>query len=307
MSTPEGDHTAAGALKDALALLCSKIWSKYALRDFIAPHELLAVVETRSKGLFSSLKQNDPVLLLAWILRTLTGGARDNVGRIVDTSFKGEMTVVETSSESDQNAAQASSQVTEPSEGNIQPVDSSKSNTKEAPFYEKKTSSFWFLPLDLPPEPLFKDMNDRTLVTQTTLERLMRKYDGITKQHVVRTAHQRSFTLLKIPECLLLVVKRFVKSKFGLSKNPCFVQLPENLNMSEWCEGGGMYELKAAILHEGRPRDGSYRVAIKHAASKSWFELNGNEAKPIHFQLVSLADTYILLYERTISNKGNAK
>lgn len=305
MATPEGDHTAAGALQDALAHLCRKVWSKYALRDFIAPHELLAVVETRSKGLFNSLKQNDPVLLLAWILRTLTEDTSNNVARVVEDSFKGEMIILETSSQNDQNDAQAAPQVTQSSEENSQPLQSSKTKTKESHFFEKKTSSFWFLPLDLPPEPLFKDMNDRTLVTQITLERLMRKYDGISTQHIVKTAHQRSYSLRRIPECLLLVVKRFVKSKFGLSKNPCFVQLPESLNMSEWCEGAGVYELKAAVLHEGKPKDGSYRVAIKHAASKSWFELNGNEAKPIHFQLVSLADTYILFYERTVSNKGN--
>ncbi|CAN8073586.1 unnamed protein product [Agarophyton chilense] len=304
LSPRKDDDTPAGDLGNALADICSRIWSKHALRDFIAPHHLLDVVETRSRGLFSSLKQNDPVLLLAWILRTLSVDVNGEVTKSVKKCFRGEMTVVET--ELDALDADDVRIKKESSEGNGNKNDSILEEKEQLPFREEKRSKYWFLPLDLPPEPLFKDFDDRALVSQTSLEKLMRKYDGETKQHVVKTAHQRSFILDKVPECLILVVKRFIRSKFGLNKNPCIVHLPQTLDMSEWCPGAGSYELKAAVLHEGTPKDGHYRAAIRHDASKSWYELNGNEAKITHFQLVSLADTYVLLYQRIIHEGSDA-
>ncbi|KAI0565592.1 snrnp assembly factor and ubiquitin specific protease 39 [Gracilaria domingensis] len=302
LSAQRDEETPASDLRNALTHICSRIWSKNALRDFVAPHNLLDIVESRSQGLFSSLKQNDPVLLLAWFLRTLTVDTDDEVAKTVKQCFRGEMTVVETGLDVfDAEKVKVRGTL---SDGNSDEVhtNSAERNSKSS-FRKEKRSQFWFLPLDLPPEPLFKDADDRALVSQISLEKLMRKYDGVTKQHVVKTAHQRSFVLVKVPECLTLVVKRFVRSKFGLSKNPCIVHLPQTLHMSEWCAGAGEYELKAAILHEGKPKDGRYRVAIRHDASDSWYELNGNQTKLTHFQLVSLADTYILLYQRIIHDE----
>lgn len=260
-------------LTSALAKLSAKLWASHAYRAQVAPHELMQHVSRASKGRFGLVKQGDPVSFLAWLLNFLSRkhGSRTNspsyVSSLIETCMRGEMEV--------------------------------ESFAETGPL-KKTSSSFWFLPLDLPPKPLFKDASERTLVPQVPLSKLLLKFDGISRQHDVKTGEQRSYRVKKFPPFLLLVVRRFSKSKFGVEKNPCVVHLPaEGLDVSSLCdEGSGRYSLIAAVLHEGTAEGGTYRIVIKHDPKNSWYDLAEMEVKATLEQLVSLADTYILMYAR---------
>lgn len=264
-------------LASALAALCAKLWASQAYRAHVAPHELMQLVSRASKGRFGLLKQADPFSFMAWLLNSFgwKRGAQlrspSHLSSLVEKCFRGEMEV---------------QSVTE--SGDV-----------------KKTSSlFWFLPLDLPPKPLFQDASERTLVPQVPLSKLLLKFDGVSRHHDVKSGEQRMYRIRKFPPYLLLVVRRFAKSKFGIEKNPCVVHLPaEGLDVSSLCEGDGdeRYSLIAAILHEGTAKDGKYRIVVRHDATSNWYDLSDMAVKPTLEQLVSLADTYILLYARPVA------
>lgn len=264
-------------LASALAALCAKLWASHAYRAHVAPHELMQLVSRASKGRFGVLKQADPVRFLAWLLNSVCRkrGSQPQspfpLSSLVEQCFRGEMKV---------------QSVTESGDA------------------KTKSSLFWFLPLDLPPKPLFKDASERTLVPQVPLSKLLLKFDGVSRHHDVKSGEQRTYRIAKFPPYLLLVVRRFSESKFGIEKNPCVVHLPaEGLDVSSLCEvdDDERYSLIAAVLHEGTAEDGKYRIVIRHDATNSWYDLSDMAVKPTLEQLVSLADTYILLYARPVA------
>lgn len=266
-------HSHQSALIAALALIARKLWADHAFRDHVSPHHLVHLIADASNAIFSVTKQADPVSFLAWILQTLCiksapKSSVNNFARLLKHSCRGKMTVTDTMEDGTRTSAE---------------------------------TPFWFLSLDLPPTPLFNRLDDRALVPQIPLTNLLRKFNGISKHHVLKSGTQRTYKLTDLPQYLFLVIRRFTKSKFGTQKNSCVVHLPPNsLQMREIApqiEGNASYKLIAAVLHDGPPNSGHYRIAIYHKASKQWFELNDTKVKATHFHLVSLADTYILLYE----------
>lgn len=247
-----------GELEDALAALCGSIWADVAVRSTIAPNVMLHAVTKQSKGRFGK-EESDPIMFLAWLLNALTG----DVAESAKDAFRGEMEV-----------------------------------EKWRKGVKRKTSQvgFWFLPLDLPPRPLFKAEGEKANVQQIKLETLITKYDGVKREMLVGT--EKLYRIIKWPRYLIFVIKRFANAKTCSEKNKCVVHLPES--RLEVPEGRNPYRLVGAILHEGEGGGEGWRVAVHHFASKSWFDLSETEAKSTVEQLISLADTYILLYEELL-------
>lgn len=264
--------TPAARLAAGLAPVCARIWARVAFRPIVGLHVFVGAVTSLSAARFGPAHQRDPVAFAAWLLNTLAaraapaGEVRTEVSRLVEDTFAGEMKVV----------------------------------TYTEKGREKRTTApFWFLPLDLPPKPLFRDASERTLVAQVPLRKLLTKFDGVSRHHVVKANAHKSYSITKLPPCLIIVVSRFVKNKFGVQKNPCVVHLPsEGLDLSGIAKAGrGMrYKLVGAVLHEGTPDKGSYRAVIRHEATNSWYDLGDMRVKQTMEQLVSLAETYMLLY-----------
>lgn len=264
--------------KQLLAQLCRKIWASNAFRSYISPHQLMQLITRESRNRFGILKQADPIDFIAWLLNSLQ----------VRKSFQGEPSVKTFSNLLKKNLR-----------GKML-----ISVTEENGAQKQIETPFWYLPLELPPKPLFKDADERNLVAQTSLGKLLEKFDGNTSHHIVKTGERRKYKLVNLPQYLLLLIKRFTKSKFGVEKNPCIVHLPEDyLDLSDMYEGieEVRYSLIGAILHRGNEQDGKYRVALYHKSSQSWFDVEEKTVKSTLFQLVSLADSYILLYEKITS------
>lgn len=277
ISDPE--NTVQSELTKALAKLCAKIWSSSAYRAHVAPHELMQQVSAASRGRFGLLKQEDPVKFFAWLLNFLV--RKDNSRKVseahlpsvLEKCLKGEMCI---------------------------------ESYGESGVSKKSSRPFWFLPLDLPPKPLFKDASERTLVPQVPLSKVLMKFNGVDRHHNLKTSEQCSYRITKFPPFLLLVLRRLTKSKFGVEKNPCVVHLPsDGLEASKFgdTQAEGIYTLTAAVLHEGDAEGGKYRVVLKHNATNSWYDLSDLEVKETLEQLVSLGSTYMLLYSRTSDNQ----
>lgn len=267
------------AIRNALSQLARKIWSSHAFRPHVAPHAFMQLLAREAAARPSLASEPDPADILAWLLNAATVRSSDGTvvpadawgfQKLIKRSFLGKMYI------------------------NTTPKPESASHA------QRTRSTFWFLPLDLPPKPLFKHQSERDIVPQVALEKLLAKFDSSTKVHVVDTGGFKSYAMLHAPPFLFLVVKRFTKSKFGVEKNPCVVHLPTDLlDVGRiWKSVSGQYRLIGAVSHEGSLEKGQFHVAIFHEAAKAWFDVSNVSVEQTVFHLVSLRDTYILLYER---------
>ncbi|GJQ14892.1 hypothetical protein GpartN1_g6683.t1 [Galdieria partita] len=129
--------------------------------------------------------------------------------------------------------------------------------------------------------PLFKDSLERNRIPQVSLSALLNRFVQQELHHDVQTGHFHRYRLHKLPYCLILVMKRFVKSNFVWEKNISIVHFPiRDWNMAEYLStplrtesDGIVYDLTAVVVHDGEPNGGSYRCHVRHKASDSWFEI----------------------------------
>lgn len=267
------------AIQNALAQIAKAIWSSHTFRPHVAPH-IFTQILGRAPAARAALESRpaDPIPLLAWLLNTCAprkfqkniSPATKAFASLLEDCFSGAMEV--------------------------------RTTHPETKSHELKASPFWFLSLDLPPKPLFKHESERDIVPQISLETLLSKFDGKTSSHVIHTGESRSFRVSQVPPYLFLAVRRFSKSNFGVQKNPTVVHLPsDHLDLSRlWSNPTfGTYQLIAAVSHEGTLDKGQFRVALYHDASHSWYDVTNVSVEPTLFQLVSLTDTYILLYAKS--------
>ena len=186
------------------------------------------------------------------------------------------------------------------------------------------SSPFLILTLDLPPSPLFIDDQDRTnIIPQIPIESLLAKYDGITTKEE-KGGIQRRYSILQLPNYLILCVKRFTKQPWEdkREKNPTIVTFPLNgLDMSEYVDKvrkddearlGMRYDLIANICHEGEPTGGHYKVYVRKMTIKQrensedtvmngdkdilvdqWFLIQDLVVEQVPAQVLLLSESYI--------------
>lgn len=268
-----------GALLDTSAELARRLWATSAFRAHVAPHAFIHLLGRLTDGAFAAHRQIDPVRVLAWLLNNFSRVSSQSVqakrfATVLRAAFQGSMEVsITTAVPTDV----------------MQDVEAAR----------KQVVPFWYLTLGLPERPLFKDSGGSGLVTQVPLESLLRKYDGVTRQHVVNTGEQRSYQLLRLPPFLMLTVRRFECSKFAVEKNRCLVRLPvKSLRMEDVKGKIANYSLSAAVIHDGDCENGSYRIAQLHRSSGEWYEIRDMSVSKTMSQMVALAETYILLYNK---------
>ena len=95
-------------------------------------------------------------------------------------------------------------------------------------------SPFLFLSLDLPPMPLFQDLNEKKIIPQVSLTSILAKFNGRQTQEFGPTLKRHQLKVL--PKYLILHIKRFTKNNFVEEKNPTIVNFPlRGIDMAE-CE-----------------------------------------------------------------------
>ncbi|KAJ8903072.1 hypothetical protein NDN08_006387 [Rhodosorus marinus] len=251
---------AKSALMKRLGELVRKVYNSRAFRSHVSPHEFMQEVVNRSNKQFKILEQGDPVEFIAFVLNTLHGDLGEKGDSEISRIFRGMIQMI---TEKDQ---------VEKGSGDQGARKSIKRKRKLVPYF--------FLSLDLPSRPLFKDSMDRKLIPQVPLHTLLSKFDGVQEHHMVKTGERRVYRIEKLPQYLILHIKRFTRNNFFEEKNPTIVQFPAtNLELKDFVPHSvasqqiTKYDLVAAVTHEGEPKAGSYQVNIKHPPTGKWFQI----------------------------------
>ncbi|KAF9581381.1 hypothetical protein BGW38_001628, partial [Lunasporangiospora selenospora] len=243
-------------------------------------------ISNASNRKFRLTDQADPLAFLSWFLNTLhkdLGGTRKRDSSIIYSTFQGEVAI------------------------ESQPIDPKATKGAQRAFnttdeITKTKSPFLFLALELPPPPLFHDELEKNIIPQVPLTTILSKYDGQTIQENV--ADLKCFQIMRLPNYIILHIKRFSKNNFVEEKNPTIVTFPiKNLSMIEFVSDpekektlGQYYDLLANITHEGdpaTPNTTSYKVHLQHRAKEQWYQIQDLFVEEINAQMIFLSESYI--------------
>ena len=142
------------------------------------------------------------------------------------------------------------------------------------------------------------------------LEDLLKKFDGVTVSETLSKdgVTRKQYTIMQPPPYLLLNVQRFTKNNFFVEKNNSIVKFPiEGLKFHN-----SEFDLLASVVHtipdgvkigedaSGGHDIGSYKVHVRHEGDEKsfWMEIEDLRVTKIMPQLVSLAETSLLLYKK---------
>jgi hypothetical protein len=154
--------------------------------------------------------------------------------------------------------------VTDGFQGRVEVHTLKKTKTAVAQQFESSYEElpFFYLSLDLPVSPLFRNHEGELVIPQVPINMVItNKYNGSTYLAAAPTSGQTSGTsevvskrcrIQKLPEYLVLHLKRFEKNKFFLEKNPTIITFPvKNLEMKDFMffEDGKKVPTDASQIH----------------------------------------------------------
>lgn len=277
------------------------MWYPHNWRSHVSPHELLQEVAIRSQKKYRIGQRGDPFEFLIWFLNTLhldfitaeqkyqiVSGAKTKKKvkkSIITELFQGKLRII--------------------AEKQLSKKDSDSMNTEEK---VERVVPFFFLHLDLPPTPLFKDEKEKFSIPQHSIYSLLAKYDGTTTHFVPQAKETRTYKIIKLPKYLIIYVNRFTRNNWYKEKNKSIVNFNvKNLDMSMYTENPKepcLYDLVANIQHEGSPEEGTYKVYLHHKADNEWYQIQDMNVENIRQQEILAgtlhlsAEPYIQIYER---------
>ncbi|KAF5762263.1 putative ubiquitinyl hydrolase 1 [Helianthus annuus] len=279
---PENYADSKSVLVHRFGELTRKIWHARNFKGQVSPHEFLQAVMKASKKRFRIGAQSDPVEFMSWLLNTLHTDLKSSRRKtsIIHQCFQGELEVVK------------------------------EINAKDGA--ETSRMPFLMLGLDLPPPPLFKDVMEKNIIPQVPLFNILKKFDGESVTEVVRPRVARMrYRVTKLPQYLILHMRRFTKNNFFVEKNPTLVNFPvKNLELKDYIplplpskEGEeervrSKYDLIANIVHDGKPGEGAYRVFVQRKSEELWYEMQDLHVAETLPQMVALSEAYMQIYEQ---------
>mmetsp|Transcript_9088 Transcript_9088/g.55379 ORF Transcript_9088/g.55379 Transcript_9088/m.55379 type:complete len:591 (-) Transcript_9088:552-2324(-) len=260
--------------------LVRKLWNPHNFKGHVSPLEFMQTVSRETNKRFNTDELADPTQFLSWLLNALhlglTDGEREK-SSIISRCFQGNMQVT-----------------TE--KGSVSGKPMSKDIVQNVPFF--------MLGLDLPPTPLYRDVMDKHAIPQIQLFTILQKYDGTTVTDDPRTG-RRTFRILTLPAYLTLHVKRFSTNNFFREKNRTIVNFSiKGLDISTYLPLPkaqalhAKYNLVGNIFHQGPPEGGSYQCHVHRKSDNQWYQIEDLHVERTLPQVVSLSETYILVYER---------
>lgn len=280
------------------------MWYPHNWRSHVSPHELLQEVSTRSKKKYRIGQRGDPLEFFIWLINTLhqdflaaaskyalTKGNKMEKKKktkksIISTLFQGSLRI------KSEKQSKESKEMT--MENNV----------------ESRTIPFFYLSLDLPPTPLFKDELEKFSIPEYTIYSLLSKYDGVSSHFVPVANETRTYLITKLPKYLIIFVNRFTKNYWYKEKNKSIVNFPvKNLDMTPYVEKpekekSCLYNLVANIQHDGKPDEGTFKVYIHHKANKEWYQVQDmiietlTQQRLLEGTLYLSAEAYLQIYER---------
>lgn len=299
---PENYRHCKSPLVHRFGELTRKIWHARNFKGQVSPHEFLQAVMKASKKRFRIGAQSDPVEFMSWLLNTLHGDLRTSKknSSIIYNCFQGELEVVKEI----------------PNKGFFEKRENGDDQNKATTADERADviletcrMPFLMLGLDLPPPPLFKDVMEKNIIPQVPLFNILKKFDGELVTEVVRPRIARMrYRVTRLPQYLILHMRRFTKNNFFIEKNPTLVNFPvKNLELKDYIplpapkeneKLRSKYDLIANIVHDGKPGEGFYRVFVQRKSEELWYEMQDLHVSETLPQMVALSETYMQIYEQ---------
>ncbi|XP_065852985.1 uncharacterized protein [Euphorbia lathyris] len=302
---PENYQHCKSPLVHRFGELTRKIWHARNFKGQVSPHEFLQAVMKVSKKRFRIGQQSDPLEFMAWLLNTLHAELKTSKKNtsIIYECFQGELEVVK---EVPRSAVADDKENGEDQNGIQEGTDGGNGHGVVA---ETSRMPFLMLGLDLPPPPLFKDVMEKNIIPQVPLFNILKKFDGETVTEVVRPrAARMKYRVTRLPQYLILHMQRFKKNNFFIEKNPTLVNFPvKNLELKDYIplptpkekeRLRSKYDLIANIVHDGKPKEGLYRVFVQRKSEELWYEMQDLHVSETLPQMVALSETYLQIYEQ---------
>ncbi|KZV51235.1 hypothetical protein F511_05892 [Dorcoceras hygrometricum] len=302
---PENYQNSKSQLVHRFGELTRKIWHARNFKGQVSPHEFLQAVMKASKKRFRIGSQSDPVEFMSWLLNTMHGDLKSSKrnSSIIYQCFQGELEVIK------HIPSRFISEKRDGEDSQNNKIGQYGGNDEERVNLETSRMPFLMLGLDLPPPPLFKDVMEKNIIPQVPLFNILKKFDGDTVTEVVRPRIARMrYRVTKLPQYIILHMRRFTKNNFFVEKNPTLVNFPvKNLELKDYIplpapkeneKLRSKYDLIANIVHDGKPGEGSYRVFVQRKSEELWYEMQDLHVSETLPQMVALSETYMQIYEQ---------
>lgn len=274
--------------------LIRKLWNPRNFKAHVSPHEMLQAISLCSKKQFQITEQADPIDFISWFLNSLHKQLKSKQNpddSIIYRSFRGEMRIF--------------TRKLPPS--NLDDIQR-RLLMATAEYQETmETSKFLYLTCDLPPTPLFQDEFKENIIPQVHLFQLLSKFNGSTEKEyqTYKDNFSKRFEITRLPQFIILYIKRFTKNTFFVEKNPTIVNFPvKNVDFGEFLTEGVRkqhkstnYNLIANIVHDGEQKNGTWKLHVYHKNTKQWYEMQDLHVKDILPQMITLTESYIQIYE----------
>nr|BAN65948.1 U4/U6.U5 tri-snRNP-associated 65 kDa protein, putative [Babesia bovis] len=263
-----------------LVELIRKIYNTKNFKGIVSPHEFLQAVGVASKGLYKIGVHNDPVALLTWLLNRLDTKLRNKKTKesIVSKAFGGQLNVY----------------------------------TQDGDNWTQKITPFKMITLDVPNAPIFKDDKEKNIIPQVSIFQLLQKFQG-ESAHTSPTGELCKYKIWKLPDYLVINIKRFTKNNFFIEKNPTIVSFPmKNLDMGIYIDDkspfkgdiNARYDLACSVCHQGNPESGRYKIHVLHPPTGDWYELEDLLVTSVLPQFVAQSESYIQVYKKQQTGNG---
>ena len=275
--------------------LIRKLWNCRNFKAHVSPHEMLQAVVLGSDKKFQITQQSDPIDFLTWFLHSLDKSLTSHGKKsIICKVLQGAMKITSR---------------------NVLPIGISlddKLHLMSKEEYQDKTSEskFFYLTLDLPSPPLFRDPLRENILPQVPLTTLLSKFNGVCEKEykTFKGSQVKRFQVMKMPAYLILFYKRFTNNTFSKEKNPTIVNFStSDLDLTDLLDPSvresspkPIYDLVANIVHQGQPDKGSYKIHILHRGTGRWFELQDLHVSEILPEMIPLSESYIQIWRRQI-------
>lgn len=117
-----------------------------------------------------------------------------------------------------------------------------------------------------------------------------------------RQTFTKALTIQKLPQVLILHLKRFRYGNHQWSKLSTFVNCPlTSLDLSRFQADKNsapiMYDLYAVSNHSGSTTNGHYTTYAKNPYTSEWHSFNDSRVEPISDSEICTPEAYILFYE----------
>ncbi|XP_061196101.1 ubiquitin carboxyl-terminal hydrolase 39-like [Saccostrea echinata] len=291
---PPGDQMV--LLVQRFGELLRKLWNPRNFKAHVSPHEMLQAVVLCSKKKFQITEQGDALEFMSWFLNALhlaMNGTRKLNSTIVNKTFRGKMKVFTRK---------------------VLPIDLKEEEKKKLlmtdEYLEHVEEIPWlYLTCDLPPPPLYPDELQENIIPQIPFATLLTKFNGVSEKEYKthKDSQLKRFQITRLPNFVIIFIKRFTKNYFIKEKNPTIVNFPiKNIDFGDLLapehrvlHKNTTYDLMANIVHDGEPErgKGTYRVHVLHKGTQKWYEMQDLHVTDILPQMIPLSESYIQIFE----------